>query len=248
MTYSIIARIPETNEFGIAVASRFFACGALVPYLTHNAVIASQAFVNPLWGIQSMEMLSKQMKFQDILAILKQEDQGREARQFHGISSFGEIGQFTGSDCLNWAGHIKNKNVSVAGNMLTGPNVIRATLDAWNVNSHKPLAERLLTSMEAGEAAGGDKRGKQAAALKISNGQPYPFLDIRVDDHADPLGELKRLLAVADERYNIFRSALPTVENFSGMIDRRPLDKAIEAAEKKQREDGFVSKSAATSD
>ena len=243
MTYSIVAKIPETNEIGIAVASRFFACGALVPYITQNTVIASQAFVNPLWGSRSLDLLQKGVLFKDILSTLKAEDQAREARQFHGISKVGEIVQHTGAECVDWAGHVKGENVSVAGNMLAGPEVIEETLDAWHANADIAFAERLLLAMEAGEAAGGDRRGKQAAALKIHHGQPYPELDLRVDDHADPLLELRRLLRVADERYMIFKTALPTTDNFSGMIDRRPLDQAIAKAEEERQQNGYVSPS-----
>ena len=121
MTYSIVAKIPETNEIGIAVASRFFACGSLVPYITQDTVIASQAFMNPLWGSRSLDLLQQGIPFEDILSILKQEDIAREMRQFHGIAKAGEIVQHTGADCVEWAGHIKGENVSVAGNMLAGP-------------------------------------------------------------------------------------------------------------------------------
>jgi len=100
--------------------------------------------------------------------------------------------------------------------------------------------------MEAGEAAGGDKIGKQAAAMKIFRGQPYADLDLRVDDLADPLREIRRLLLVADERYTIFKTAMPTTENFSGMTDRRPLDQAIATAEQERRKNGYVSVSHAT--
>ena len=246
MTYSIIAKIPETNEVGIAVASRFFACGSLVPYVTSDVVIASQAFVNPLWGSRALELLQQDIPFCDVLSILKKDDLAKEARQFHGISKTGDIVQHTGTECVDWAGHIKGKNVSVAGNMLAGPEVIEATLATWNANPDVSLEERLIRAMEAGEAAGGDKRGKQAAAMKIFRGQPYADLDLRVDDHADPLREIRRLMLVADERYTIFKTAMPTTDNFSGMIDRRPLDQAIATAEEERRKNGYVSVSHAT--
>ena len=246
MTYSIIATVPETGEMGIAVASRFFACGAMVPYMAKDAIIASQAFINPLWGTEGLEMLENNKSLDEILQNLKQRDLGQHSRQFHAISKTGEIVHHTGSKCVAWAGHVQGKNVSVAGNMLVGSKVVEDTMQAWIDNPHKTISERLLLAMEVGEAAGGDKRGKQAAGLKISNGQPYPILDLRVDDHADPLSELRRLIHVADERYTIFRTALPTVENFSGMVDRRPLDEAIAGAEEERSKTGYVSQSFAT--
>ncbi len=246
MTYSIVAKIPEKNEIGIAVASRFFACGSLVPYITQDTVMASQAFVNPLWGSRSLDLLQEEIPFEKVLNDLKEEDLGRETRQFHGISKVGEIVQHTGAECVEWAGHVKGEHVSVAGNMLAGPKVLAETLDAWHANDGITFAERLLRAMEAGEAAGGDKRGKQSAAIKIYHGQPYPDLDLRVDDHADPLRELRRLMLVADERYTIFKTALPTIDDFSGMIDRRPLDQAIAKAEEERRQNGYLSASYAT--
>ena len=183
------------------------------------------------------------MCFKDVLSILKVEDLAREARQFHGISKFGEIVQHTGTECVDWAGHVKSENVSVAGNMLAGPEVIEETLQAWDKNADIAFAERLLLAMEAGEAAGGDRRGKRAAAIKVHHGQPYPDLDLRVDDHADPMRELRRLLRVADERYMIFKTALPTTDNFSGMVDRGPLDQAIAKAEEERQQIGYVSPS-----
>jgi uncharacterized Ntn-hydrolase superfamily protein len=246
MTYSIVARDPETTEFGIAVASRFFACGSLVPHVCATAAFASQALVSPLWGIEGLARLAGGAQPADILADLVARDQGQVSRQAHMIAPDGVIAQHTGADCVPWAGHAQAENVSVAGNMLAGPEVVADTLAAWLDNAGLPFAERLVVAMEAGERAGGDKRGKQAAALVIHSGQPYPSLDLRVDDHNDPLAELRRLMAVAEERYMVFRSSMPTVEDFSGMVDRAPLDAAIIANEKERAEKGIVSQSLAT--
>ena len=115
-------------------------------------------------------------------------DEGRENRQFHLIDNEGRNAAFTGAKCIDWAGHLVGDNVSVAGNMLAGPQVVAETMAAYENGAGKPFAERLLEAMQAGEKAGGDKRGKQSAALVIYRDQDYPWLSIRADDHADPLG------------------------------------------------------------
>ncbi len=246
MTYSIVAKDPATGQIGIAVASRFFACGAMVPYLSHRAAFASQAFINPLWGLEGLEHLHAGQAPEDILTDLRARDLGEANRQAHLIAPDGHIAQHTGAACVPWAGHAKADHVSVAGNMLAGPAVIEDTLSAWQAGAGLPFAERFLTAMEAGERAGGDKRGRQAAALIVHDGQPYPALDLRVDDHADPLAELRRLLAVAEERFALFRTAMPTKENFSGATDRGPLDKAIADKERAMAESGAPSRSFAS--
>ncbi len=246
MTYSIVARDPETGAFGIAVASRFFACGSLVPHVSATAAFASQAFVNPLWGIEGLARLGDGESPETVLTDLIRRDAGQATRQAHMISPDGATAQHTGADCVPWAGHVSAENVSVAGNMLAGPAVVEDTLAAWGKAQDLPFAQRFMAAMEAGERAGGDKRGKQAAALLIHSGQPYPALDLRVDDHADPLAELRRLMDVAEERYTVFRTAIPTVENFSGMVDRAPLDAAIAANERQRAENGVISRSFAT--
>lgn len=246
MTYSIVARDPGTGAFGIAVASRFFACGSLVPNVAANAAFATQAFVNPLWGVEGLARLSDGQAPDAILSDLVARDAGQAMRQAHMISSEGVTSQHTGARCVPWAGHAAADNVSVAGNMLAGPEVVADTLACWQASATLPFAERFLSAMEAGERAGGDKRGKQAASLLIHHGQPYPALDLRVDDHGDPLAELRRLLDVAGERWLLFREAVPTTDNFSGMTDRAPLDAAIAADEKRRADNGIVSRSLAT--
>lgn len=238
MTYSIVARDLETGQVGVAVASRFFACGSLVPHVSATAAIASQAFVNPLWGIDGLPRLVAGEKPQDVIADFIARDAGEAIRQAHMIGPDGQIAQHTGSDCVPWAGHVSAAGVSVAGNMLTGPEVVQDTLAAYQDAMDQPFAHRLMIAMQAGEDAGGDKRGRQAAGLLIHDGQPYPALDLRVDDHADPLSELRRLMAVSEERFKFFSMGLATVGNFSGMTDRTPIDTAIsedEARRKRER-------------
>lgn len=246
MTYSIIAHDPGTGMIGIAVASRFFACGVQVPWLSATAAVATQAFVNPLWGIQGLSRLDAGEAPDTVLGDFLARDAGKHARQAHFIAPGGAMAQHTGADCVPWAGHVAAQDVSVAGNMLTGAAVVEDTLAAYLAHADLPMAERLLTAMEAGEAKGGDKRGRQAAGLVIHKGQPYPHIDIRTDDHADPLAELRRLLAVSAERYDLFREAMATTDNFSGVIDRAPLDAAIAKNEAHRKEHGVASQSCAT--
>lgn len=243
MTYSIVARDAETGEIGIAVASRFFACGVQVPWLSATAAVASQAFVNPLWGVEGLRRLDAGEAPNAILSDFLARDGGQSSRQAHFIGKDGQMVQHTGADCVPWAGHVSAPDISVAGNMLVGPEVVQNTLDSYLNHPDLPFAERLLTAMEAGEAAGGDKRGKQAAGLVIHEGQPYAALDIRADDHADPLAELRRLLAVSKERYKLFAKSMATTQNFSGAVDRGPLDAAIAADEKYRKEHGIASQS-----
>ena len=246
MTYSIVARDTRTGEYGIAVASRFFACGSLVPHVAATAALASQAFVNPLWGTEGLPRLVEGEAPADIFADLASRDDGETIRQAHAIGPDGQIVQHTGADCVPWAGHVSGPDISVAGNMLTGPEVVRDTLQAFLDQPDMPFAERLMHAMQAGEVAGGDKRGKQAAGLLIHAGQPYPAIDLRVDDHADPLSELRRLYAVSGERYRLFAMGIPTVDNFSGMTDRKPLDEAIAADEARRSAENIPSQSFAT--
>lgn len=232
MTYSIVAKDPDTGAYAVAVASRFFAVGALVPHMAGGVgAIATQAFVNPLFGTMGLEMLHAGASAEEMIAALTGRDEGRAARQVHVIDGAGRGAAFTGADCIDWAGHVVAEGVSVAGNMLAGPDVVAQTLAAYQAHMHLPLVDRLLTAMEAGAAAGGDKRGTQSAALKIVRGEAYPWLDIRADDHPDPLAELRRLHAVAQERYLVMAETLPTAANFSGMRDRTEIDRKINAIE-----------------
>ena len=246
MTYSIVARDPDTGFLGVAVASRFFAVGALVPHVRANAAVATQAFVNPLWGVEGVSRLAAGEGAEAVLADLAARDGGQAQRQAHMIDARGAIAAHTGAECVDWAGHVSAEGVSVAGNMLAGPQVIAAALEAYQDESALPFAERLLAAMEAGEAAGGDKRGRQSAALRIHRGLDYPWLDLRADDHADPLAELRRLLEVAGERFLFFADALATPENFSGLADRAALDAAIAEGEEARRRAGRPSRSFAT--
>jgi uncharacterized Ntn-hydrolase superfamily protein len=247
MTYSIVARDPATGMLGVAVASRFFAVGAVVPHIRGGrAAVATQAFVNPLWGVLGAERVAAGEDVEAVLAEIVARDAGARQRQAHMIDGRGRSAAHTGADCVDWAGHLIGDGVSVAGNMLAGAEVLADALTAYEDGGDLPFAERLLRAMRAGEEAGGDKRGRQSAALVIHRGEDYPWLSIRADDHADPLAELERLLAVAGERFLHVAEIMPTRANFSGRPDRAGIDAAIAEAERRREAEGRPSVSHAT--
>ena len=231
MTWSIIARDRATGQFGIAVATRFFAVGARVPYIAAGiGGIATQALVNPYYGIDGLKLLRQGRTPRDIVETLIAADGGRESRQLHIMDAGGSIASHTGRECIDWCGHIEGDGFSIAGNMLAGASVLDETAKAYATNEKLPFAQRLIAALRAGEAAGGDKRGKQSAALLIHGEEEWSDLDLRVDDHIDPLGELDRLEQVSRERWVHFRKYLPTRENPAGVTDRAIIDAGIEAS------------------
>lgn len=239
MTWSLIAR--DEEEIGLIVASRFFACGAVVPYVGARTAVASQAFCNPIWGTEGRARLETETA-ETVLTDLVARDAGQAIRQAHMMDAQGNFAAHTGAECIDWAGHLIREDHSVAGNMLSGPQVIEATSKAF-ANATGPFAERLIAAMKAGEAAGGDKRGRQAAGLTIHRGEDHPWLSIRADDHADPLAELSRLWQVAQERYVPFTLGMPTRDRFSGSPTREHIDAAIAEREAERIASGQLSQS-----
>jgi uncharacterized Ntn-hydrolase superfamily protein len=231
MTWSIIARDTSTGRFGIAVATKFFAVGARVPHIAAGlGAIATQALVNPYYGIDGLKLLREGRAPRDVVDGLIAADAGRETRQLHVMDASGRIASHTGGECIDWCGHIGGNGFSIAGNMLAGAQVLDETAKAYVANESLPFPQRLIAAMRAGEAAGGDKRGKQSAALLIYGDEEWSELDLRVDDHADPLVELERLEAVSREHWAHFREVLPTRRKSAGITDRKRIEASIEAA------------------
>ena len=227
MTWSIIARDAASGAFGVAIATRFFAAGALCPHAqTGVGALSTQALVNPHYGSQGLELLRAGVPAPEVVKRLTAPDEGREQRQLHVIDAKGRIGQHTGASCIEWCGAVAGDGYSVAGNMLANERVVRETARAYEA-SRRPFAERLIAALEAGEAAGGDKRGKQSAALLIYSTEQYPELDLRVDDHAEPLAELKRLYDKAHERFIPFMRCGPSKARPWGELDRARIEEEI---------------------
>jgi uncharacterized Ntn-hydrolase superfamily protein len=228
MTWSIVAR-DRSGAFGVAIASRFFAVGVLCPHAKSDVgALSTQALVNPLYGARALELMAQGVAAAKVVHALITSDEGREHRQLHLIDTQGRIAAHTGAACIEWCGHLAGEGYSVAGNMLAGPRVIRDTGAAYEAGTELAFAERLIAALEAGDAAGGDKRGKQAAALLICGAEDYPLLSLRVDDHDNPLAELRRLYEKSLERYQPFVACLPTRERPTGITDRTLIEAEIE--------------------
>ena len=231
MTWSMIAREEKTGRVGIIVATRFFAVGAQVPHIrTGVGAVATQAFVHQAFGPHGLDLMANGASADETLSKLIASDDGRDHRQVHVMDAKGRFAAHTGAACIDWCGHTTGDGFSVAGNMLAGPEVIARTAEAYRARTDLPIAWRLLAAMHAGEAAGGDKRGKQSAALLVHDQEEFPIYDLRVDDHMDPLTELIRLHAVALERFVHFRRRMPSRAHPAGLTDRRDLEQFIAAS------------------
>lgn len=228
MTWSLLARDPD-GRFGAAVASRFFAVGALCIHTRRGVgAVATQALMNPLYGPAGLDALAAGRMADAVVAAMTAADAGRSQRQLHVLPARGPGAAHTGADCVDWCGHQLHADFSVAGNMLAGPQVLQATAQAFVASAGRPLAERLIVAMQAGEAAGGDKRGKQSAALLIQGDEDRAELDLRVDDHTDPLHELQRLYDVSLQRFQPFIACLAGRHDAAGETDRARIEARIE--------------------
>jgi uncharacterized Ntn-hydrolase superfamily protein len=210
VTYSIVGRDPETGELGVAVQSRAFNTGAACAWAEAGVgAVATQSFTERRYGPRGLALLSAGRDPREALDELLAADEGREVRQVAFLDARGRTAAHTGEGCIPHAGHLAGENASVQGNMLRSADVWPAMREAFD-GTAGTLAERLLSALDAAEAAGGDYRGRQAAGLVVVAGERHEqpsvdrIFDLRVDDHEDPLGELRRLhrLAAAYRRRN----------------------------------------------
>ncbi|MET0917217.1 MAG: DUF1028 domain-containing protein [Burkholderiales bacterium] len=227
MTWSIVARAAD-GSFGVAVASRFFAVGALCPHARSGVgALATQALVNPLYAGAALDALAVGEAPASAIERVTRADAGRDHRQLHMIDKTGRVAAHSGAACIDWCGHRSGDGYSVAGNMLAGPDVLAATAAAYESGATLAFGERLIVALAAGEAEGGDKRGKQAAALIVYATEAYPALDLRVDDHVAPIDELIRLYAKSAERFQPFVACLPRRDDPAGICDRAVIEARI---------------------
>ena len=197
MTFSIAARCPRTGMLGVATSSKWLAAGAGVPYIkTGVGAIASQSFANPYLGIDGLTLLEQGLTAERALERLIEYDPGRDVRQLAIVDRDGRVAAHTGARCIPWAGQVMGGGYVCLGNILAGEEVVQAMARAFEASADEELPERLLSALEAGQDAGGDRRGRQSAGLRVVAGEEYPYCDLRVDDHPDPIPELRRVFQV----------------------------------------------------
>jgi uncharacterized Ntn-hydrolase superfamily protein len=200
-TFSIVAFDPHTAEVGVAVASKFLAVGAVVPWVRAGVgAVATQAWANLSYGPEGLSLLAQGQTADEVVSCLTATDEGRDHRQVGVVDAHGRAASFTGSACLAWAGGRTGDHYACQGNILAGPDVVASIGEAFDSGVHHPLPERLLAALEAGQRAGGDRRGQQSAALYVAKergsygGYLDRYIDLRVDDDPAPIVKLRELL------------------------------------------------------
>jgi uncharacterized Ntn-hydrolase superfamily protein len=226
MTWSITAYDPKTNAFAVAVATKAFAVGASCPFVRAGVgAVSTQSMTNRYLGPAVLDGMARGLVPSAAIEGALAGDEGRGLRQVHAVDRFGRTAAWTGQNCVEWCGSVAADGIGVAGNMLAGEPTIQQTLRTWNTSDDLAMPERLMAAMLAGEAAGGDRRGKQSAAMVMITTEDFPDLNLRVDDHSEPLQELRRLLDIWRVEGTARLGSAPSKANPSGVTD---LD-AIEA-------------------
>lgn len=220
-TFSIVGRDPRQGLLGIAIATCVPAVGAICPFVRHGVgAVVTQAWTNPYLAPAVLDRLAAGAAPAQALEDALAADPGRAVRQLGVVDAHGRAAAHTGDRTDPWQGHRLGPGYSLQGNMLVGDGVLPAMERAFTAAPERDLAERLLAALEAGDAAGGDKRGRQSAALRVGGPEIYALVDLRVDDHADPVGELRRIFEVAKKTLFPAIAAMPTRDNPAGDMNR----------------------------
>jgi uncharacterized Ntn-hydrolase superfamily protein len=209
-TFTIVARCPDTGHVGVAVATAVPAVGAMCPYTRCGVgAVSTQSWVNPYLAIGILDHLAAGLDAEAALAKVLDGDDAREFRQVGVVDAAGRAAAFTGASCTPWFGQHVGDGFAAFGNMLTGPEPVADMAAAFEASKGASLDERLMLALEAGDASGGDKRGKQSAALRIHGSEEYPLVDLRADEHARPVAELRRILTIARQQLFPFVAGMP---------------------------------------
>ncbi|AQZ32848.1 hypothetical protein BHQ29_05845 [Pseudomonas sp. LPH1] len=218
MTFSIVARCPRTGQFGVAAATAMPAVGKLLSHAAAGAgAVATQAQVNPYLGLDGLALLRQGLSAKEALERLKGTDPCMELRQCALIDAQGDSLCWTGDKCIPWAGSLAGEQFSVQGNRLVGPQVLDAVAEAFRHAEKRPLIERLIEALAAGDRCGGDRHGESSAVIYVVDQEEYPLWDIRVDHHLDPVAELRRLHKVFAREVLPEILAMPTRDNPAGL-------------------------------
>ena len=216
MTFSIVARCPRTGMLGVGTSSKALAAGGMVPYCRAGVgAIASQSFVNPYLGIDGLTLLEQGLTSARALEKLIEGDRGRDLRQVAIVDRDGNTAAYTGDKCIPWAGQVEGGGYVCLGNILAGEGVVKAMALAFEVSADEELPERLLRVLEAGQDAGGDRRGRQSAGIHVVQAEEYPYCDLRVDDHVDPIPELRRVYDVFLREEAPFLPIMPRRDDYT---------------------------------
>lgn len=218
-TFSISARCARTGMLGVAVSTAVPGVGGICPFVRPGVgAVSTQAWVNPYLGLDAIELLAQGKSAERAVGEVIDADPGRAVRQLGVVDAEGRSSAWTGEECVDWAGQKTGTDVSIQGNMLVGPATIEAMFENFAASEDESLPERLVKVLEAGQAAGGDKRGRQSAAMIVFETERYPHIDLRVDEHDDPVRELRRVFEVAKQQYLPFIVGMPTRENPLGAL------------------------------
>ena len=220
MTWSIVAFDKSTGAFGAAVATKAFASGSFVPFVRAGVgAVGTQSLTNRYLGPAVLDAMARGLSPQLAISSALAGDEGREVRQLHAVDRHGRIAAWTGRHCVEWCGSVGETAVSVAGNMLSNEKVAAATLAGFKADASLPIPERMMAALENGEAAGGDRRGRQSAAMVMVTTEDFPDLSIHVDDAIEPLPELRRLLGIWRRDRAPYLGNSPSKANPTGVID-----------------------------
>ena len=223
-TFSITARCPQTGMLGVGVCTAIPAVGAICPFVKPRlGAIASQSFANPYLGIDGLALLEQGHTARSALEQLIAADPGRARRQLSVVDGAGNAAAFTGQDCIPWHGDHVGSGYVVAANMMVDATTVEAMVEAFEASRDEALPERLLRSLEAGDATGGDYRGRQSAALLVYDTEAYPSHSLRVDEHRQPVPELRRIFEVCQQQLYPWLGTLPTRTNPLGTADPSPI-------------------------
>lgn len=210
-TFSVVGRCPRTEMLGVAVSTAVPAVGGLCPYASARVgAVATQSWVNPYLALDALNLLRQGLTAPEALRSVLESDPGADLRQIGIVDSSGNSAAHSGRGCTGWFGQVLGTNYAIQGNMLVGPSTLDAMARSFESSPDDPLTDRLMACLEAGQKAGGDKRGRQSAALLTVDREEYAYLDLRVDEHTDPVGELRRIYEIAKVQVIPFVQMMPT--------------------------------------